>query len=282
MRIGVLSLLDDIRLNICDHYSGNVLASSSYYLVGNSNGLEIFSINRPVINSVKFEEVNKKLSVVEDYEFLSDYFGSIAGLIMQHSEDETAWIIVIRDDLPESSVRILIMIIREMIKSDVVIIREYALTSNFDTEQKTQINAEEFNFLTSGLFKSLSNPNSRLLLRLEEGACSLDVGIINDKGFIKLFTNINELPVKLICRLSPEEKFYREDSHSITLVGEWQNKRSIKIAQYDISKLNHSPGSVITILAEFGYSYNGIITFTDTGGSSIKYEIFLPRLIYGV
>lgn len=282
MRIGVLSLLDDIRVNICDHYSGNVLASSSYCLVGNSNGLEIFSINRPVINSIKFEEVNKKLSVVEDYEFLSEYFGCIAGLITQQSDEETGWIIVIRDDLPESSVRILIMTIRELIRSNVIIIREYGLVTDYDPVQKAQINDAGSKFLTSGLFKSLSNPNSRLLLRLEEGACTLDVGIINDKGFIKLFTNINELPVKLICRLSPEEKFYREDSNSITLVGEWQNKNRIKIAQYDISKLNNSPGSVITILAEFGYSYNGIITFTDTGGSSIKYEISLPRLIYGV
>lgn len=282
MRIGVLSLLDDIRLNICDQFSGNVLAGQSYCLVCNSGGLEIFSINRPVFNSIKFSEINKKLGMVEDIEFLSDYFGCITRLILQHSEEEIAWLVVIPDDLPESSVRILIQNIREIIRSNVVISREYGLIAGLDNGQNAQINEAGFNYFTSGLSKILSNSNSRLLFRVEEETSALDVGIINDKRFIKLFSNINELPVKLICRLSPEEKFYREDSHFITFVGEWQNKKRMKIAQYDISVLNHGPGSVITILTEFGYSYNGIVTFTDTSGSSVKYEISLPRLIYGV
>ncbi|HNM15560.1 MAG TPA: hypothetical protein PKJ64_12370, partial [bacterium] len=121
-------------------------------------------------------------------------------------------------------------VIRKTVESRVVIIREYGLAAGLGNGQMIHEDEDTGKIFCSLISKLLSNSNTRLLLRLEESTSLLDVGIMNSDGFIKLFNNVNQLPVKLISRLSPVEQMYREDSSLITFVGIWRSEKKIKIA----------------------------------------------------
>lgn len=282
MRIAILTLLSNIHLNIYDQNTGKEIAGYSYSLVGQDEELELCHTQSYKNDSIEFTDINRKLGIIEDIDFLTAYFGCIARLIQQHYEEETGWLLVIPDDLSENSVKLLVEIVRKTLESRIVIIREYGLAAGLRNGQIMEEDEDTGKIFCTLISRLLSNSNTRMLLHLEESISLLEVGIINSEGFIKLFNNGNQLPVRLISRLSPVEHIYREDFSLITFVGIWQSKKKIKIATYDLSKINMGPGSPVDIVIEFGHSYDGTITFTNSSGSSVSYEISLPRLIYGV